>query len=413
MSNPLALAAVTAVLKDLLNDGLINHDISGLLGSNVTVSTLPPDRVQSGGTNGTQPVQLNLFLYMVTPNPGWRNEKLPSRDAAGRRIANPPLALDLHYLLTAYGATDFQAEILLGYAMHLLHETPGLTRRAIRRSLASPSPVSGTILPPAQQALSAAELAEQVELIKITPEYLGTEEISKLWTAMQTSYRPTVAYMATVVLIESDKPAKSALPVRERGVHVVPFKTPVIEKVEPDRILAGGTLIIKGQNLRGEVTGVRFGELSVTPSAPTNRLIEVTLPAGLFAGVNTVQVVHEFNLGIPPEPHRGTESNLAPFLLLPQITSGLPATVAAGGTLALGISPAVGPRQRLSLLVGDREILVPPRAETDPPAATVNFTIPADFAAGTYVVRVRVDGAESPLQLDAQGAYVKPLQITT
>ena len=47
MSSALAIAGVTAVLRDLLNDGLINHNVSGLLGSTVTVSALPPDRVVS------------------------------------------------------------------------------------------------------------------------------------------------------------------------------------------------------------------------------------------------------------------------------------------------------------------------------------------------------------------------------
>jgi hypothetical protein len=36
MSSPLAIATVTAVLRDLLNNGLIDHNIVGALGSNVT-----------------------------------------------------------------------------------------------------------------------------------------------------------------------------------------------------------------------------------------------------------------------------------------------------------------------------------------------------------------------------------------
>ena len=78
---------------------------------------------------------------------------------AGR---NQPLALDLHYLLTAYGAEDLHAELLLGYAMQLLHETPVLTRQSIRTALL-PSPVNGSILPAALQALSASDLADQVD----------------------------------------------------------------------------------------------------------------------------------------------------------------------------------------------------------------------------------------------------------
>ena len=48
MSNALAIGAVTAVLRDLLNNGLVDHDVTGSLGGNVTVSALPPDRIRIG-----------------------------------------------------------------------------------------------------------------------------------------------------------------------------------------------------------------------------------------------------------------------------------------------------------------------------------------------------------------------------
>ena len=62
-------------------------------------------------SNGSENTQLNLFLHQVTPNSGWRNERLPSRDADGSRLTNAPLGLDLHYLISAYGAEDLHAEI--------------------------------------------------------------------------------------------------------------------------------------------------------------------------------------------------------------------------------------------------------------------------------------------------------------
>ena len=215
MSNALAIAGVTAVLRDLLNDGLINHNISGLLGSTVTVSALPPDRVVP--VNGTESTQLNLFLHQVTFNTGWRNHALPSRDGSGtQRLSNPPLALDLHYLLSAYSAEELGSEILLGYAMQLLHEVPVLDRRAITTAL-TPSPSVDTSLPPALRALAECGLADQVEQIKLVPDPLSSEEMSKLWTAVQSHYRPSAAYIATVVLIESTKPTRPTLPVLTRG----------------------------------------------------------------------------------------------------------------------------------------------------------------------------------------------------
>src|SRR5207248_492009 len=113
---------------------------------------------------------------------------------------NPPLALDLHYLLTAYAERDFQAEILLGHAVQLLHETPILAQETIRTALASVS--SSKAAGAALAMLSASTLADQVEQIKISPEFLGMEEMSKLWSGLQTRSRLSVTYQVSMVLIE-------------------------------------------------------------------------------------------------------------------------------------------------------------------------------------------------------------------
>lgn len=95
MSNALAIAGVTAVIKDLLDSGLIDHAVIDAMGAGVTVSAQAPDTIALDDANGPQ---LNLFLHQVTHNTALRNAALPSRDAAGNRIANPPLALDLHFV---------------------------------------------------------------------------------------------------------------------------------------------------------------------------------------------------------------------------------------------------------------------------------------------------------------------------
>ena len=129
MSSPLAIGAVSAVLRNLLDNGLV--DISGTLGP-VTVSALAPDRIDVDEANFAP--RLNLFMHQVLPNAAWRNRELPARAPTGERISNAPLALDLYYLVTAYGVADFQAEILLGYAMHLLHERSVLLRHAAKNA---------------------------------------------------------------------------------------------------------------------------------------------------------------------------------------------------------------------------------------------------------------------------------------
>ena len=167
MSTALGIASVTALLRNLLDDGLVDDTVINSVGP-VKVSALAPDLIP---LTGDAPSQLNLFLYQVMPNQGWRNAGLPSRDGRGDRLTNPPLAVDLHYLVTAYASKDLHAEILLGHAIQILHETPGLSRDAIRRGLGDPGlNVDPTnLLPPDLRALSTSELADQVEAIRIAP----------------------------------------------------------------------------------------------------------------------------------------------------------------------------------------------------------------------------------------------------
>jgi hypothetical protein len=434
MSNALAIAAVTAVLRDLLNDGVIDHDLSSAVG-NVLVSTLPPDRIVTGTQEESR---LNLFLYHVTPNPGWRNAALPSYDSAGRRTSNPPLALDLHFLLTAYASAEYHREILLGYGMQLLHETPVLTRDAIRRTLGPVSPVDTTPLPTAMQALSAADLADQVELVKITPESLNTEEMSRLWTAFQARYRPTAAYQASVVLIEARRATRLAFPVREARLHLFSLQQPVIESVraeggERQPIVAGSRVALRGARLRGADTRVRIGAAEIAPAAADlgPETVTVALPAGLRAGVQGAQVVHQLLLGDPPVPHGGTASNVAAFVLRPSLASLDFTRTELAGTRATGdveveVDPPVGREQRVVLFLNEtgapagREPFaysfpLPGRTAAADPESAGQLSIPVSgVETGTYLARLQVDGAESPLEVDADaasptfGRYVGP-----
>jgi uncharacterized protein DUF4255 len=427
MSNALAIAAVTAVLRDLLNNGLIAHDLASVVGV-VNVTAKAPDLIKTGNEESAQ---LNLFLYHMTPNAGWRNVGLPSRDARGDLLTNPPLALDLHYLLSAYGAQDFATEILLGYAMQILHETPVLAREAIRVALAPVSPVTGGVLPPAYQALSAADLADQIEQIKICPETLNLEELSKLWSAFQANhFRPTAAYHVSVVLIESKRSTRSTLPVQKYKIYPLPLKRPTIEQVSSAalppanlRITAASTLVITGSALQGQLTRVRIGEDFAPPASVTVSDTQITFPlsavASLSAGVQGVQVVHDVLLGEPETAHRGVESNVVAFVLHPMISA--PATVTAvSGQITIGFTPNVGKAQRVTLFLNEFNApdTRPARAysfpapkdngisgmATDTASITFNFS---GVVMGDYLVRVQVDGAESPLGMSA-GQYDAP-----
>lgn len=419
MSNALAIAGVSAVLRDLLDTGLIDHQVTDALGAGVTVSTLAPDAVPIEGTDAAP--RLNLFLYLVTPNAGWRNVDLPSRDGNGRRVTNPPLALDLHYLLTAYGVADLQAEVLLGYGLQLLHENPVLGRAAIRTAL-NPSPVNGTLLPTLFQALRSADLAEQVELLKITPWAMSSEEMSRLWSALQAHYRPTAAFQVSVVLIEPQRPAVSPLPVltrgrfdatlhRDQGVVVTPGMVPPYPTLEsalaaahetPSTIQLGDVVTVRGHHLAGTQRAVvlrndHFGvaQQIAVPDGSDESTFDFNvpnLPAALPVGLYRL----ELSVRRAGEPENRTSGGL-PVALAPAITTFPPTAMARNGanvlSLTLGCRPQIRVGQTVSLLMDTRE--APARA-----FAANTASLQFDFAAappagGTPLLRLKVDGIES------------------
>ena len=200
MSSALALASVTAVLKTLLENGLADRGVTSEIGSDATVSALPPDRVTSGAD---EHAQLNLFLYHVTPHTGLRNGGAAGGNGGSGGNGARTLALDLHYLLTAYGAQDLQTEILLGHALQLLHERPVVERESIRATLEAVSHSRDRrVVAPTLAALAASDVADRVERLKIEPEFLNADEMSKLWSALQAKYRPSATYKVSAVIID-------------------------------------------------------------------------------------------------------------------------------------------------------------------------------------------------------------------
>ena len=167
MSSPLAIGAVSAVLRNLLDNGMV--EAGAALGATVDGDRggARHDRARRRPTSRRSSTS---SCYQVDAEPGLaQSSSLPSRNGAA--ATGSPTRRSRSTCTTWSPRTaqaDFQAEILLGYAMHLLHERPVLDRAAIRRAL-DPSPLDVSMLPPAFQALAASDLADQVEPLKITP----------------------------------------------------------------------------------------------------------------------------------------------------------------------------------------------------------------------------------------------------
>ncbi len=195
MISSVGIAAVSAVLKSILEQGLERQRVAQSLGVAATVSLLAPRALQQTATyTGSQ---LTLFLYAVTQNGALRNAPFSPRTTQPRVMGAPALALNLHYLLTANSSDELHTEALLGAALLQLHETPVLSRDVINQTIASldASPLS--------QAIARAGLTEQNESLKITLTTLPMNELAPFWTAIQAPYRPSITFQVSALLIDS------------------------------------------------------------------------------------------------------------------------------------------------------------------------------------------------------------------
>lgn len=401
MSSYLAVGGVSAVLRSLLTNALTNGGPGALLSGGASgITATSPDLVKTGAA---EPPRLNLFMYYASLNAALRNNGLPSRDAQGRPIGSPPLALNLHYLVTAYGAGQFDPEILLAWAMKVLHDTPVVPRTVIESAL---DDLLNNPLTDEGKLINGCMLANQIEHIRITPETLTTEEIYRLWTAFQTHYRPTTSYQVSVVVIEDNRKYTSNLPVRARAVLVQPLQSPVVTGLTPNPVEAGSTLTVNGSNFLGDDPGgtlVSFDRApGIAPLTVQGRTLRVALPASLRAGTRSLRVQRTVTYASSSTPHAGFSSSPVPFQVLPTITGVAPAPVQHGNAVVITLSPMVASMQQATLYIGDTAIPIDQRPVNGPAtSSTLSFPVSTDIAPGVYPLRIEIDGAQSRLKVDA------------
>jgi Pvc16 N-terminal domain len=386
MSNTLAIGAVTATLRSLLETEIANE------GGGLRVTTLPPEKAQIFNTTDGEG-RINLFLYQTLLNPAWRNTISP-RQVKPNESGFPPLGLDLFYLVTAYEKADGDSSVLahrmLGRAMLVLHDHPLLGADEIR-----------AVVPD-------NDLADQIERVRITPHAMSLEDLSKLWMIFQTGYRISAAYQVSLVLIDSRRSARTPLPVLTRGeddsgpkaqADLVPPFPALLSVTLPDdqpSTRVGDEVSLGGVHLDGDSVAVRFTTIRLTnpqvePASGTEEEVKLTVP-DLPAGSYTIAV----RVGKAGQLDRFT--NEFPLQIAPRITNITPSNAPAGNlTLTIKCSPNVLPEQRVTLLFGDREVAAQAHTgSTD----TLDFAL-TDLDPGEYFVRLRVDGVDSLLVIKA------------
>jgi hypothetical protein len=149
---------------------------------------------------------VSLYLYRVSINTVGRNQP-PSVGPNGQR-ARPTLPLNLHYLLTAWAQTAARQQLLLGWAMRILEDTPIMPVGLLNQNHFGPAP--GAFRP-----------SEQVEIVW---EQLSIQDMASIWEVyksnQQISPQLSATYQARMVAIESTAPMTVAREVQTRVFDV-------------------------------------------------------------------------------------------------------------------------------------------------------------------------------------------------
>lgn len=394
MSTTAALAATTQMLRSVLLDAT-----SGLwarLGSTPSISAVPPDRIVSEDSD-----QLNVFLYRTSVNAALRDEGLPVRAANGARRSQPPLALDLHYLVSAHCKVDLHAELLMGAAMLALDGMSVLSSAAIAGYYGQTTPAG--ISADVWTLLSGSLLDQQPEQVTVSFENMSIDDISKLWSVLGEKYRPSAAYLVTVVLLQPEGQVSVALPVTQpAALKVQPLLAPQLASITPQNLTWGSPtpLRLSGVNLLGNGTQVVFGNAVAAPAGTsTATSVDVTVPPSARAGLQPVRVRHQAVISGSGQPTTSDQSNPLALFLAPQVTNLAP----TAGTVTITLSPDIDPGQdvRLMLYAGDARFSLA-AAHRTAAQGQVSFAT-AGVPAGTYLMQVDVDGAQTPLTQPAPG----------
>jgi archaellum component FlaF (FlaF/FlaG flagellin family) len=191
------------------------------------------------------------------------------------------------------------------------------------------------------------------------------------------------------------------------------------------------TIIGSGFGTKASDVQVLIDGKEIPTTSVTQTQIDLALPA-LSAGTHGLQVARPRFMGTPATRHQGLLSNLVPLVLRPVIDTSPgneprvffvftspadpnddpppdPITGEVSGHLQVTVNPAVTNGQNVLLYLNERQTVPGPTARAyTVPVETSSITTPANtvvarfrrVVAGTYLIRIQVDGATSALSVN-------------
>lgn len=425
MSDYRVVAAVMATVQNLLQDA-VREAVPGAV-----VRTGPPEEEASDQVGEGM---IKVFLFKVEPNPTWRNAELPVRNADGRVVRKPQMAVNVDLLLSFYGDERRKVPyLLLGLALSALHAEPYPSLRHMPRR--SPTANGSGSPDPVSASLAGSGLEHQSHALCLSLLPLTHDELFPLFSHIP--YVMSVAYRAQVVLIEPFASPEPALPVRRADLFVPPGPPPLLERLDPPLLpwAADAEVELRGKGLgKGAPPTVLFDALEATPRVESDDSLRAFLPSGIQAGMRLVRVVRSAGgsaVGSAVGKAAGgeapnVESNPLALAIEPVVLNtharageggGEGAGEGAGGRrthLRVDFAPAV--RASTPVVV----LLNPTGAADERPSRAYAFqgrvepTLPdrveleVEVEPGPYLVRLQMDGVASRLATGADGTFSSP-----
>jgi hypothetical protein len=253
------------------------------------------------------------------------------------------------------------------------------------------------------------------------PVDISLEDLSKAWSVFyQVPYVLSIAYRACLVIVEGRENFQRALPIRDASpAGLAPFPaSPYIEQVvaqgsrfEP--IVIGSVMIIRGRNLQSQTVEIHVGDLVISPTSVQDREIifsleNMALPQ-IQAGVQSLQVIHRI-ASTSPLITNAIASNVMPFVLCPTIVNVSVTQLEEiednlrSAVIVVQLDVLVREKQKVVLALNEwtsdnPSIYLFDRPPLPSTLSTIEIPI-TNIKAGEYLVRMRIDGAESKLGVD-------------
>jgi hypothetical protein len=272
---------------------------------------------------------------------------------------------------------------------------------------------------------------------------MNLEEMSKLWATFQTPYRVSMAYEASVVLIESRRASKTPLPVTSRGkgnrgwttsatlgprISELEYRDPrkfgspkfsaasFPRRGESNMVLAlhgvdfpnqGAKLVVRDPRQSSSGSDV-VAKIDPLPESSGEQLLFSIDPkqseASWVSGLLTLSVEYPFLVSEDPEVIRPRSTSAVPLALAPVLrlnstgkVMAIPSTEGGRQLISVRCDPPIGPERQVSLLLDHDGLSLQLSAKRDANPELPTFDVTA-VPSNSYRVRLRVDGVDSMLE---------------